>query len=188
MEVGAALKGYQTWVDWMGSQVLTLQDLWPSHPRAMIVGLNPAPSSVEAGHYYQGRSGQRQLLRLAGAGLFNRPNGDSYFEANALEAGVGFTDIVKRPTRGERDVTAAEIKFGRTALHRELEAHGTDLIICVFRHPVSVLLGHPGRPGFQEQSTAWGARVFRMPGPFASAAETAQVMQTLARAIANKPQ
>ena len=67
------LTAYQTQTEWMGEPVLTLAALWPEQPRAMIVGLNPAPASVEVGHYYQGRSGQRQLLRLADAGLFEGP-------------------------------------------------------------------------------------------------------------------
>ncbi len=40
------MTGYQTYVDWMGVRTLTLADIWPEHPRAMIVGINPAPSSV----------------------------------------------------------------------------------------------------------------------------------------------
>lgn len=178
------LKAYQTRIEWMGEPVLTLEDLWPEQPRAMIVGLNPAPASVEIGHYYQGRSGQRQLLRLADAGLFRRPeSGSTYFESAALQAGVGFTDVVKRPTRGEKDVSPREIEFGRAALNRELETRGLALVICVFRHPVTALLGTSGTPGFQARSTDWGARVFRMPGPFAAAAEVNDVMAELADAI-----
>ena len=181
----AHLNGYQTRIDWMGEWVVTLDDLWPDQPRAMIVGLNPAPASVEAGHYYQGRSGQRQLLRLANAGLFQRPEqGSTYFEAGALEAGIGFTDIVKRPTPGEKGVRRAEIEFGRVALSRKLAGQGVPLVICVFRHPVAALLGTSGAPGFQPRLTDWGARVFRMPGPFAAAAEAKGVMADLARTIA----
>lgn len=180
----APVPGFQTRVDWMGESVLTLEDVWPDRPRAMVVGLNPAPSSVEAGHYYQGRSGQRQLLRLADAGLFRRPEvGSSYFETAALEAGVGFTDVVKRPTRGEKDVRPEEIEFGREALNRELEARGVPLVVCVFRHPVTALLGTSGAPGFQARLTRWGGRVFRLPGPFAPAAAVSSVMTELSRAV-----
>jgi TDG/mug DNA glycosylase family protein len=168
----------------MGEPVLTLDDVWPEQPRAMIVGLNPAPASVTVAHYYQGRAGQRQLLRLAGAGLFQRPEiGGTYFERAALEAGIGFTDVVKRPTRGEEDVSPKELEFGREALNAELEAHGVPLVICVFRHPVTALLGTSGRPGFQVRTTSWGARVFRMPGPFAAAEEVSHVMADLSQAI-----
>lgn len=181
------LKDYQTQIEWLGEPVLTLEDLWPKQPRAMIVGLNPAPSSVEVGHNYQGRSGQRQLLRLADAGLFRRPEmGSTYFEPAALEAGVGFTDVVKRPTRGEKDVNSKEIEFGRGVLNVELGARGVPLVICVFRHPVTALLGTSGAPGFQDRTTTWGARVFRMPGPFAAAAEVEDVMAKLSEAIANE--
>ena len=184
MDVDDGLRSYQTRIEWMGEPVLTLEDIWLEQPRAMIVGLNPAPASVELGHYYQGQSGQRQLLRLADAGLFMRPEiGSTYFESAALQAGVGFTDVVKRPTRGEKDVSARETEFGRAALHSELEARGVALVVCVFRHPVTALLGASGTPGFQARTTGLGARVFRMPGPFAAAAEVNEVMADLSDAI-----
>lgn len=94
------LIGYQIREDWMGAEVLTLADLWPAETRAMIVGLNPAPASVTAGHYYQGQVGQTQLRRLASAGLFRQISG-RYFEEAAIESGTGFTDIVKRPVAGK---------------------------------------------------------------------------------------
>lgn len=178
------MKAYQIEVDWMGKQVLTLQDIWPGTPRAMIVGLNPAPASVEAGHYYHGRSGRRQLLRLADAGLFARPNVDEIgFEPAALRAQVGFTDLVKRPTPGERDVTVDEVEHGRKVLFRDLESHGVPLVICVFRHPVAALLGTSGKPGFQARTTPWGGRVFRMPGPFAASSEFQDVLAQLSRTL-----
>lgn len=172
-------------MDWMGRSVLTLEDVWPERPRAMIVGLNPAPTSVEVGHYYQGPSGQRQIRRLADAGLFRKPDaGSLYFERAALEAGVGFTDLVKRPSSGEKDVSPTEIEFGRDSLSNELGVRGVPLVVCVFRHPVAALLGTSGAPGFQPRLTTWGARVFRMPGPFAPAAEVSRVMSEFSRDLA----
>lgn len=184
MRDGELPETLQTRIEWMGESVLTLDDVWPEQPRGMIVGLNPAPASVAVGHYYQGTVGQRQLLRLAGAGLFQRPEvGVTYFERAALDAGIGFTDVVKRPTRGEKDVSPEEIELGREALNAELEAHGVPLVVCVFRHPVTALLGTSGRPGFQARTTRWGGRVFRMPGPFAAAEEVSQAMADLSQAI-----
>lgn len=185
MHMGKDLKAYQAEMDWMGERVLTLEDVWPEEPRAMIVGLNPAPASVEAGHYYQGRSGQRQLLRLADAGLFERPSADEVgFEAVALRSQVGFTDVIKRPTRGELNIRTGEVDFGREALVRALESHCVPLIVCVFRHPAQALLGVSGSPGFQTPTTPWGARVFRMPGPFAAAEEARDVMAEFSQALA----
>jgi TDG/mug DNA glycosylase family protein len=172
------LTGYQAREDWMGSEVLTLADVWPTTPRAMIVGLNPAPSSVAAGHYYQGQVGQGQLRKLGLAGLFTLPAG-RYFEDAAVAAGVGFTDIVKRPSRGEADVSAGELRFGSDALAEKLRSRGVELVVCVFRHPVKVLLGREGVPGMQEKRTSWGAQVFRMPGPFDKRESVARVMTEL---------
>lgn len=171
------LIGYQAWVDWMGTPVLTLADVWPEHPRAMVVGLNPAPASVEVGHYYQGNAGRRQLGRLVSSGLFALPEHRAFFEKNALAAGVGFTDIVKRPTAGERDIPSGEIQHGVGQLARSLAERDVGLVICVFRQPVAALLGSKGAAGFQNARTSWGARVFRMPGPYA-AADAAQAVMT----------
>ena len=172
------LIGYQAREDWMDSEVLTLADIWPEEPRAMIVGLNPAPSSVAAGHYYQGRVGQGQLRKSASAGLFRAPSG-RFFEDAALSAGVGFTDIVKRPSRGEGDVGIDEIRFGSAHLADKLRSRGVSLLVCVFRQPVKVLLGSEGGPGMQTKLTSWGARVFRMPGPFDKRENVARVMAEL---------
>ena len=103
--------------------------------------------------------GSVHLLRLADTGLFRRPEfGSTYFEPEALEAGVGFTDVVKRPTRGEGDVSPEEIEFGRGVLNTELGVRGVPLVLCVFRHPVTALLGTTGAPGLQARPTHWGAR------------------------------
>jgi double-stranded uracil-DNA glycosylase len=172
------LRGHQAVVDWLGEDVLTLADLWPSHTNAVIVGLNPAPPSVAAGHYYQGRVGQRQLRRLATAGVFESPAG-TYFEQSALASGVGFTDLVKRPTAGEDGVKAEELRVGRTLLLAALKRRAVPLVLCVFRHPAEALLQRATVPGFQDVRTSWGARVFRLPSPFASHEEVDAVMQRL---------
>jgi len=173
-----SLTGWQAREPWMGAEVLTLADVWPEQPRAMIIGLNPAPASVAAGHYYQGKVGQVQLRRLADAGLFPAPAG-RHFEDVTISAGVGFTDIVKRPSRGEGDVSKEEIAHGAKTLAEKLGAREIPLIVCVFRHPVAALLGSAGTPGIQPQRTTWGAQVFRMPGPFDPRDRVAETMAEL---------
>ena len=179
MNEGMKMVGYQQHVEWMGATVLTLSDIWPESTRAMIVGLNPAPVSVEAGHYYQGQTGQRQLRRLAAAGLFIVSGSLRHFEEPAAKVGVGFTDIVKRPTRGESDVTGVEIEYGKTRFEVQLAERDVGLIISVFRQPVEALLGHGGAPGLQKLRTSWGAQVFRMLGPFEKREIADEVMATL---------
>lgn len=177
------LQGHQEQTTWMGEDVLTLAELWPERPRAMVIGLNPAPVSVAAGHYYQGRVGRTQMKRLAAAGLFAWP-ADGKFEANALSGGVGFADLVRRPTVGEDDVSAAELAHGRTHLEDRLSEAGAPLVICVFRHPVKALLGVEGAPGLQSRRTKSGSKVFRMPGPFAAANDAQRVMAILVDELA----
>ncbi|WP_430867209.1 uracil-DNA glycosylase family protein [Demequina aurantiaca] len=164
--------------EWMGVEYVTLRDVMPQKPRAVIVGLNPSPVSVAAGHYYQGRVGQRQLRRLASAGLFALADGARTFEDAALAVGVGFTDIVKRPTVGEKDLVPGELEHGRGLLADKLGALGVPLVVCVFRHPVEALLGRAaaGGPGLQQARTDWGAQVFRMPGPFDAVGKADAVM------------
>ncbi|WP_426186093.1 uracil-DNA glycosylase family protein [Microbacterium sp. TWP3-1-2b2] len=176
------LIGYQERTVWMREEILTLADIWPGSPKAMIVGLNPAPTSVEAGHYYQGRAGQGQLRKLAAAGLFALPTGH-HFEEAALAARIGFTDIVKRPTTGESGVTKAEIAHGSQLLAEHLSARDVGLVVCVFRHPVKAILGIEGVPGIQEKRTSWGAQVFRMPGPYDKRETVEEILAELTESL-----
>lgn len=145
----------------------------------MIVGLNPAPKSVAIGHYYQGASGRCQLLRLADAGLLQVPAQGTFFEEAALTAGVGFTDLVKRPTRGEGDLAPAELAYGRTSLMDALRAREVPLVVCVFRQPADAIMGLKSTVGFQETPTPWGGKLFRMPGPFERADRVDDQMRAL---------
>lgn len=181
------LISFQGVEEWMGTEYLTLRDVLPARPRAVIVGLNPSPVSVAAGHYYQGQVGQRQLRRLASAGLFQLADGARTFEDAALAAGVGFTDIVKRPTVGEKDLVAGELEHGRGPLAQKLGELDVPLVVCVFRHPVEALLGRKaaGGPSLQQARTGWGAQVFRMPGPYDAVAKADLVMSELQKALNN---
>jgi TDG/mug DNA glycosylase family protein len=173
-----ALTGYQSYEEWKGTRVLSLRDVWPEHPRAAIVGINPSPGSVAAGHYFQGPVGRRQLRRIADALGWDVPD-NGYFEEAGLAQGVGFTDMVKRPTPREVGVSAAELAHGRDLLAIKLASRHVRLVIAVYRQPVLALLGAEGKPGVQPTRTSWGAQVFRMPGPFETPARADEVMQGL---------
>jgi TDG/mug DNA glycosylase family protein len=70
--------------DWMGREVETLEDLLRPGLTAVCVGITPSPVSVAAGHYYQGRVGQRFFDRLRQVGLL--PDGSPGFEADVAFA------------------------------------------------------------------------------------------------------
>ncbi len=167
--------GYQEHIDWLGERVLSLAEVWPEgRPRAAIVGLGQSSLSVEAGYRYQG--GQVvNMRRLARAGLFAEPD-DSIWEPVALDAGVGFTDLVRRPIGR---VFMPDLHHGAPLLRATLSAHEPELVITMSKEPIVALFGEEYPPGVLPVRTAWGGQVFRMPLVSLPAGRMAQVMQQL---------
>src|SRR5207249_3990083 len=94
--------------------------------------------SVAAGHYYQGTYGQRFFDRLGRArGL---PDSDGFEDDRAFAAGIGFTDVVKRPT-ANADQVSAELAEGRQDLEHKLADIDAPLVIFVFKPAAEILLG-----------------------------------------------
>jgi TDG/mug DNA glycosylase family protein len=92
-----------------GSEVETLVELLRPGLRFIVVGLNPSPVSVKAGHYYQGRLGQQFFRRLQHSGIVG-PLPVGREDEVAFEYGVGFADLVRRPTpRGSKGLTRIEV-------------------------------------------------------------------------------
>lgn len=106
--------GHQNLVEVDGVAILMLADLWPNRCEAVIVGVNPALSSVAVGHYHPGVNARLAMSRLRNAGLLP-PSSGGYADDDALAVGVGFTDIAKRPTTSARGLTRRELDAGRAA-------------------------------------------------------------------------
>lgn len=147
----------------MGVEVETLEDLLRPGLWAVCVGTNPALKSVEAGHYYQGRLGQRHWGRFQSAGLL--PDGSGWEDDRAFAAGIGFTDIVKRPTRSASEVTVAETVHGVRLFRPKVEAANPCVIIFTFKAAAEAVLGRFQGHGFIGLRVE-GAEVFVMPGPY----------------------
>lgn len=132
--------------------------------RAVTIGINPAPTSVQVGHYYQGRAGQAFFRRLESVDLL--PHGPGYEDDRAYEAGIGFTDVVKRPTRTADELTEQELHHGRQLLRERLAAAPTPLVIFVFKRAATALIGDfQGHGLLPSNRRLSDARVFVMPGP-----------------------
>ena len=131
----------------MGERVTTLEDLLRPGLRAVCVGINPAPPSVEAGHYYQGRLGRGFFSRLRQVGVLSS-NLDGFEDDAAFAAGIGFTDIVKRPTASAKEVQPAEFKHGRELLEAKLAEHKPELVIFTFKKTAETLFGSFAGNGF----------------------------------------
>jgi TDG/mug DNA glycosylase family protein len=166
----------------MGSSVETLADLFPARPKAICVGINPAPISVQVGHYYQGTLGKRFFGRLRQAGVLDGSTVE--FEDDALvEAGVGFTDIVKRPTPSADLVSAEERRYGTELLARNLTEVRTPALIFPFKDAAVALVGSFAGNGWLKQRFG-GARLFVMPGPYESSATARPTVASLLSGLA----
>ena len=102
--------------------VETLPDYLRSGLAVVSIGLNPSLPSVRAGYYFANpRNRFWRALRgsqLAPAADVREP-GIAAMEA-LLQHGIGFTDVVKRPTAGGHSLRAADFRAGAPQLRQKL--------------------------------------------------------------------
>lgn len=165
-------------VDWQGERVETLADLLRPGLRAVCIGINPSPVSVAAGHYYQGQIGRRFWQRLHQAGVIDAA-GTGREDDAAFLAGIGFTDIVKRPTPRAAEISAAELRHGRELLAEKLLSHRPSLLIFTFKKAATALLGPFKGHGHRPELNLAGIPVFVMPGPYERADRVATALEQL---------
>jgi len=172
--------GHRTRVEWMGGPVVTLADLLRPGLLAVVVGVNPAPDSVAAGHYWQGRMGRTLWRRLRSVGLMPDGYDTGYEDDAAFEVGVGFTDVVKRATASAAELGAEERRHGRADLEEKLRRAGAPLVIFALKEAATTLLGDFSGNGFLSARIG-GSEVFVMPGPYEKADRAEAVLDTLRR-------
>ncbi len=169
------MSGHRIELNWRGTMVATLADLPPSAGGVVLVGINPAPRSVEAGHYYQGQLGKGLWRRLEAAGLLDRAG--FQWEDDAFHAaGNGLTDIVKRPTPSANDLEPGELEAGAEALRENLERWKPGLVLFSFKETAQTLLGEIS-PGAGPLLV--GLRTFLLTGPYAASALTSRNLAEL---------
>jgi TDG/mug DNA glycosylase family protein len=150
----------------------TLPDIPPKPGGVLLVGINPAPVSVAAGHYYQGRLGRRLWRRLESIGLLRDPSPGAEDEAFARE-GHGLTDLVKRATTTSAELDASELAAGVDVLRKKILEWKPGLVLFAFSEPARRLLGRKVRPG--EGANFEGVPTFLLSGPYAAGAETERI-------------
>jgi TDG/mug DNA glycosylase family protein len=158
----------------------TLPDLPPRRGGVLLVGLSPAPRSVAAGHYYQGRLGRRLWQRLAHAGLLTDAVPGSEDDA-WVTAGHGLTDLVKRPTASASDLERDELQEGALELREKVRAWQPGLILFVFKEAARVALGSPVSPG--TGPSLEGVPTFLLSGPYAARNDSDRVNAKLRQAV-----
>jgi len=142
--------------------VRTLPDIPPQPGGVLLVGINPAPVSVAAGHYYQGRIGRRLWRRLAGIGLLEDAVDGAEDEAFAT-GGHGLTDLVKRPTPSSKELSRDELEGGTGALLEKIREWQPGLVLFAFKEPAASLLGAGVKPG--RYGEVGGVPAFLLSGP-----------------------
>lgn len=91
----------------------TLPDLFNQHLQILSVGLNPSLPSVKAGFYFANPR-NRFWKALNNCGYVHKELTPCLSSCHLLqkEYGIGFTDLVKRPTAGCKDLNAADYRVG----------------------------------------------------------------------------
>jgi len=85
----------------------------------VFCGYNPSLASGRSGHHYAHHVNRFSRVLFA-SGITDRlyqPEDDE----RLLEYGIGFTNLVSRPTRRADELTREEIRTGAEALHAKLE-------------------------------------------------------------------
>lgn len=126
------------------------------------------------------------MLKRVAHGMFNPMYLEGKYMDDVLVArGIGFTDLVKRPTVGEKDVSAQQIADSLPEFERKLADRNVRLAISIYRHAGLRLLGRKKleRPGFQDELTSWGARVFITPNPYGPVEQTRPYYEELGHEV-----
>ena len=96
----------------------TLPDYLDFNLRVVMIGINPSIYSVERGHYYANPR-NRFWKAFNAAQLATKPLSPET-DHEALREGIGFTDLVKRPTHSMSDLRAPDYIEGSLLLKRKL--------------------------------------------------------------------
>jgi mismatch-specific thymine-DNA glycosylase len=150
--------------DW---QARTVPDLLAAGLRAVFVGLNPGRASATAGHHFAG-PGNHFWRLLHESGLTPRrlrPEDESAL----LALGLGITNLVARPSRGEQDLAWAELAAGGAALRERIAAVRPGLVVLLGKQVYRAYAGLPRSAdvawGLQDRQTVAGVREFAAANP-----------------------
>jgi TDG/mug DNA glycosylase family protein len=159
----------------------TLPDYLRPGLDVVFVGINPGTSSVEAGHYFASPA-NRFWPALDRSGLVAERLG-AQTDHLAVEQGIGFTDVVKRPTSSASMLRAGDYRTWAPVLREKLERY-RPLIACfhgvtAYRGYLRYAHGSDTRPKLGRQTETIGTSgVFVVPNP--SPANAAYSLDTLA--------
>jgi double-stranded uracil-DNA glycosylase len=173
--------------------VPTLPDLLATGLRVVFVGINPSLYSVERGHYFARGSNRfwpcisRSNLTLEIRKALGVEQLGPEHDRVLPRFGLGFTDLVKRPTARAGDLARAEFAAGSNILARKLERFKPQVAcfhgVTGYDHVRRFLMddGGNGREkttlGLQ-RARIGATRIFVVPNPSGANAHYSRAQQT----------
>ena len=148
----------------------TLPDYLSPGLAIVLIGLNPSTRSVQAGRYFANPR-NRFWPAVSAANLVGRPVGPDD-DSSLLADGIGFTDVVKRPTGQASGLTSADYRRDAPVLREKLLRHapriacfhGLTAYRAYLRHGEGIK--NPGNLELGRQRLVIGSsRVFVLPNP-----------------------
>ena len=149
-------------------QMETLPDYLKEGLDIIFVGLNPSAYSARVGHYFANPR-NRFWTAFNRSGLVKAELSAAQ-DGTLLDHGIGFTDLVKRPTPQASELTSEDYLQGAPVLKGKLERY-RPLVACfhgltAYRQYLRYGEGVKAKPelGLQER-TIGGSKVFVIPNP-----------------------
>ena len=142
----------------------TLPDYLRKGMKLVIVGCNPSESSVRVGHYYAGRVNPFWPILYKG-GVIPEPF-DYHDDKRVIEFGIGLTDLVKRPTKTQAELTREDFAEGRIVLSQRLEEFAPHVVAFNGKIPYEQFAQRKCKYGLQKEML-YGAKVYVLPETYA---------------------
>ena len=138
----------------------TLPDYIRNDLRILSIGLNPSLPSVQAGFYFANPR-NRFWRALQGSGLLEDDPGPGVEAMDILleRYGIGFTDVVKRPTAGGKDLLAADFREWAPRLETKLLRYQPAVAWFHGKVAYNNYLKHIGAG---QPNTDWGVQPYRV--------------------------
>ena len=147
-----------------------LPDFLDGSPDIVTIGVNPSIASSKAGFYYaHPRNRFWAALNASRLVPVELVPGPAALQRLSVEFGIGFTDIVKRPTPMEKDLSTADLREGAEILHEKLLRVKPKILWFNGKTPhdrLMRLLKREKAGGWGEQPDDWeGMKLFVCPNP-----------------------
>ena len=128
------MKNYQIEITVDGKKHKTLSDILPDNGNLdiLFIAKTPAPTSVDKGHYFQGRQGTMFWNKLSEFDILKVPYGQ-YADNYLLSNNYGITDIVKIPKSYGNEPSNEEYKQGLSRILDVIEKYNPKVIVFVYK-------------------------------------------------------